>query len=213
MVLYSFSDQGNWILIAGIYHAANMENNPNAICKSMNDNSSCQTINSESRITIIAHGEKGIVNDKNAISLLNYLEDIGLREDYQGIIDLYSCFSGSWDVEGDNIKESIVDAIADRYPNATVIGAVGPMIIDPNGKKHYVKPDKESVETAIALQVSLVNDDLRLLENNLDLEENFYAQGADACDTTIEFFNRFLSALYDNQLMLSETEGMIIRQR
>ena len=75
MVLYSFGDQGNWIIVAGIYHAANLENNPAALCKSMCDNRFCETINSESRITIVAHGDKGIINGCNANEVLQYLED------------------------------------------------------------------------------------------------------------------------------------------
>ena len=213
MIIYSFSNQGNWIIVAGIYHAANMENNPNTFCKSMQDNSIYPTINDESRITIIAHGNKGFVNDQNANDILQYLEDIGLPKEYQGIIDVYSCFSGSWNVEGDEINESIVDAISDVYTNATVIGSVGPMIIDQTGTKHYVKPDNESVDSAGALQESLMNDVLRDLDNNLNLNGHFYEQGADVCDITTEFYNRFLSSLYDGQLMLPEEDGMIIRQR
>ena len=216
MILYSFGDQGNWIIVAGIYHAANLENNPAALCKSMCDNRFCETINSESRITIVAHGDKGIINGCNANEVLQYLEDIGLSKDYEGIIDIFSCFSGSWNVEGDEIKESIVDAISDVFTKATVIGSVGPTIVDTTGQKHYVKPDVAVVNRAGKIQDALMTDAIRNLDNTLDFTQNpysFYYQGKQICQGTTNFYNEFLSKLYDEQMMLTQEEGMVIRQR
>jgi hypothetical protein len=212
MVLYSFGDQGNWIIVAGIYHAANLENNPAALCKSMCDNRFCETINSESRITIVAHGDKGIINGCNANEVLQYLEDIGLSKDYEGIIDIFSCFSGSWNVEGDEIKESIVDAISDVFTKATVIGSVGPTIVDTTGQKHYVKPDAAVVNKAGKIQEDLMTDAIRNFDKTLDLTQNFYTQGKQICQDTTNFYNEFLSTLYNEQLMLTQEEGMVIRQ-
>ena len=213
MILYSFGNQGNWIIVAGIYHAANLENNPTALCKSMHDNSICKTINNQSRITIVAHGYKGFIEDKDADAMIQYLKKIGLSERYEGIIDIFSCFSGSWNVEGDEIKESIVDAISDVFTKATVIGSVGPTIVDTTGQKHYVKPDAAVVNKAGEFQEALMTDAIRNFDNTLDLTQNFYTQGEHICHDTINFYNEFLAILYDEKMMLTQEEGLVIRQR
>lgn len=213
MILYSFGNQGNWIIVAGIYHAANLENNPSALCKSMNDNTTCKTINSQRRITIVAHGNKGFIEDKNADAMIQYLRTIGLLEGYEGIIDIFSCFSGSWDVEGDEIKESIVDAISDVYTKATVIGSVGPTIVDTTGQKHYVKPDAAVVNKAVEFQEALMTDTIRNFDKNIKLDQNFYTQGEQICRDTKNFYNELLAKLYGEKMMLTQEEGLVIRQR
>ena len=81
MVLYSFANQGNWIIAAGIYHAANLEQNPaNARIVNFNHAQPIVRINEEPRITIVAHGGPGVIGQLNSQALINHLTQMGLAQ-------------------------------------------------------------------------------------------------------------------------------------
>lgn len=147
MIIYSLSGHANddWILAGDAYMASLLEpdrtNFPCVEIKVGDIIRPVENINHQQRISIIGHGEKGLYNHITANGFVNILKELGLNDNYTGIIEYFTCYSALFRTDPP-IMHSLVHLTKNEFPQAIVIGAQGPSIIGPDNIRLTVNPDK-----------------------------------------------------------------------